>query len=457
MVPHPPLIIPEVGRGEERKIQNTIDAYGRASKMVADMCPDTVVVISPHTTAYFDYFHISPGKSASGSFASFGAPNVSVSVEYDSEFADAISEQALLRGVDAGTLGERVKELDHATLIPLYFLREACGGKLPFKVVRVGLSGMPLAEHYKLGMAIKDASERANRRIAVVASGDLSHVLKAGGPYGYKEEGPIYDDRIMDVMSGAEFGKLFDFGEAFCERAAECGHRSFVIMAGCFDGTVVKAEKLSYEGPFGVGYGVCVFTPDGTGEGRHFLEQYFRGEEAKTEAVKDFEDEYVRLARKSLEAFILRRETIKIPDGLSDELTKRRAGVFVSLKKHGRLRGCIGTIAPTRSSIAEEIIRNAISSSTEDPRFDAVRPDELKELVYSVDVLGEPESIDSLVLLDVVKYGVIVTNGGRRGLLLPNLDGVDTVGEQISIAKQKAGISENEPVKLQRFEVVRHY
>lgn len=457
MVPHPPIIIPEVGRGEERKIEATSNAYEAASEWLIKTRPDTIVITSPHTTAYSDYFHISPGRSASGSLASFGAPGVTVSVDYDSGFADKISELAQADGIEAGTIGERDCKLDHATLIPLYFLRRACGGAIPFKIVRVGLSGMQLSEHYKLGMAISRAAESLDRRVAVVASGDLSHVLKADGPYGYKQEGPQYDRRIMDVMSRAAFGELLKFDDLFCERASECGHRSFVIMAGCFDGLSVKAEELSYEGPFGVGYGVCTFLPGGEEDGRHFLEQYISGEEKRAASLKESEDEYVRLARMSLESYILRREVIKVPDGLADGLTGRRAGVFVSLKKYGRLRGCIGTIAPVRHSVAEEIIRNAISASTEDPRFDAVRPEELPELVYSVDVLGEPERIDSPDQLDVIKYGVIVSNGGRRGLLLPNLDGVDTVEEQISIAKQKAGISKGEPVELQRFEVTRHH
>ncbi|MBR6444695.1 MAG: AmmeMemoRadiSam system protein A, partial [Firmicutes bacterium] len=119
-------------------------------------------------------------------------------------------------------------------------------------------------------------------------------------------------------------------------------------------------------------------------------------------------------------------------------------------------RGCIGTILPTQDSVAEEIIENAVSASTRDPRFDPIRPDELKFLEINVDVLSEPEPIESKDMLDVKRYGVIVTSGGRRGLLLPDLDGVDTVDQQISIAKRKAGIGEDEPVSLQRFEVIRH-
>jgi AmmeMemoRadiSam system protein A len=137
-------------------------------------------------------------------------------------------------------------------------------------------------------------------------------------------------------------------------------------------------------------------------------------------------------------------------------MTKKKAGVFVSLKKHGELRGCIGTIAPVTDSIAEEIIRNAVSACAEDPRFDPVSKDELDELVYSVDLLSPAEPIPSADMLDPVKYGVIVTSGHKRGLLLPNLEGVDTIEQQIEIAMRKAGIHKNESYTLERFEVVRH-
>ena len=148
---------------------------------------------------------------------------------------------------------------------------------------------------------------------------------------------------------------------------------------------------------------------------------------------------------------------IKIPDGLPRGMLEQRAGTFVSLHVDGNLRGCIGTIGPVRGSVAEEIIENAVSAATRDPRFEPVTPAELHYLEYSVDVLGPTEHIDSRDQLDVKRYGVIVTRGGRRGLLLPNLDGVNDVDEQIDIAKRKAGIAAGEEVELERFEVVRHY
>ena len=453
IVPHPPLIIPEIGRGQEKRIQSTIDAYHKAAQRIASWKPDTVVVLSPHTVMYADYFHISPGKGAEGTFARFGAGQVKIRVRYDTEFATLLSREA--RTLPAGTQGERDKALDHGTMIPLWFLNQYT---TDYMVVRAGLSGLPFSKHYRLGQYIKDTAKLLGRRIAVIGSGDLSHKLKPEGPYGFQKEGPEYDARIMDVMGRAAFDQLFDFTEEFCEKAAECGHRSFLIMAGTLDGLEVKAERLSHEGLFGVGYGVCLFEAGGPAPGREFLRQYEEKVRRESESRKRAEDAYVSLARRAAETYVLTGQRIGIPDGLPEEMYSKRAGVFVSLKEEGRLRGCIGTIAPVRGSVAEEIIENAISASTKDPRFPAVEPDELDRLVYSVDVLGETESISSAAELDVKRYGVIVSRGRARGLLLPNLDGVDTVEGQIAIAKRKAGIPEKEQnIRLERFEVVRHH
>ena len=455
MVPHPPLIIPDVGRGQEKAIQATIDAYHEAAKKIASWQPDTVVVLSPHSIMYADYFHISPGTGARGDFGQFRAPQVKIQVQYDTELVEALSQEAEAREIPAGTMGERDSRLDHATMIPLWFLNHYY---TDYKTVRIGLSGLPLSQHYMLGQCIQKAAELCGRNIVVIGSGDLSHKLKEDGPYGFQKEGPEYDSRIMEVMGAAAFDQLFDFTEEFCDKAAECGHRSFVIMAGTLDRLAVKAEKLSHEGTFGIGYGVCTYEVEGRAPERDFLRQYEEkiAEEAKRR--KESEDAYVRLARQTIEAYVGERRQISIPKDLPEEMYESRAGVFVSLKEEGRLRGCIGTIAPVQKNIAEEIIANAISASTKDPRFHPVQPDELDKLVYSVDVLGTPEAITSPDELDVKRYGVIVTKGRKRGLLLPNLDGVDTVEDQITIAKQKAGISTyDDDVQLERFEVVRHF
>lgn len=452
-VPHPPIILPEIGRGEERKIQKTIDAYRTAMKFAAGYHPETIVLTSPHTVMYADYFHVSPGGYAAGSFSDFGAPQVHEEVQYDTEFVSALEALCGKAGVPAGTMGERNKRLDHATMIPLHFFNEFGSG---YKLVRIGLSGLSPQMHYRLGQCIAAAAEQLNRRVVFLASGDLSHKLRDDGPYGFAQEGPEFDRIATEAFARGDFLKLLELDQDFCESAAECGLRSFWIMSGALDRKSVGSRLLSYEGPFGVGYGVAAFRVTGDDPTRNFGEQ-LEADRGKDLAVRRAaEDPYVRLARLSLETYVKTGKYASLPENLPEEMKRTRAGAFVSLKKDGMLRGCIGTIGPTRSSVAEEILCNAVSAAVRDPRFDPVRPEELSQLVYSVDVLGKPEPIASAAQLNPKEFGVIVRRGGRCGLLLPDLAGVDTAQKQIGIARKKAGIGEDEPITLERFRVVRH-
>lgn len=453
IVPHPPLIVREIGKGQELRIQKTIDAYTEVARRIGSLKPDTIIITTPHSILYADYFHLSPGSQAEGSFRDFGAPQVQMTLDYDEELVRSISALAQNAGISAGTRGERNRNLDHGTMVPLYFIRQEYDD---FKLVRISLSGFSPLIHYRFGKCIAQAIAQTDKKVVIVASGDLSHKLKKDGPYGLSKEGPVFDREVTEAMADGDFLKFMTFEESFCESAAECGLRSFTIMAGALDGKAVKSELLSYEGPFGVGYAVAAFETMGDDETRHFEDQYEKKEKEKIESLKAAEDPFVRLARQSLEHYVKNNERIVRPSGLSAELTEKRAGVFVSLKMEGRLRGCIGTIAPTTACIADEIIQNAVSSGTEDYRFSPVLKQELPRLVYSVDVLGDPEPIASTKELDAKRYGVIVSLRGRRGLLLPNLEGIETPEQQVKIALQKAGISAHEHYSMERFEVVRH-
>ena len=453
MVPHPPMIVPQVGRGSEKQVAETIRSYEAVAAEIAAIRPETVIVTSPHAVMYADWFHISPGKEARGDFGRFGAPEASFRETYDAELVQRICALAKEAGFPAGTEGEKDRRLDHGTMVPLYFIEQRYKD---FRLVRTGLSGLSLTEHYAFGQIIQRAVEETGRKVVLVASGDLSHKLQEYGPYGFAKEGPEYDERIMDAAGRAAFGEMLAFDEHFCEKAAECGHRSFVIMAGALDGLEVEAKAYSHEDVTGVGYGICSFHPKGKSEDRRFLAKYRAEREEKLNARRAAEDPYVRLARETVETYVTERRTPEIPEGLPEEMERERAGVFVSLHKDGALRGCIGTFLPTRENIAREIVSNAVSAATRDPRFDPVRPEELKWLEISVDVLSKPERISGTDQLDVKRYGVIVSGGGRRGLLLPDLDGVDTVEEQVDIARCKGGIPEGAPLTLERFEVKRH-
>lgn len=454
IVPHPPIIIPEIGRGQEIKTQKTLDAYEEVAKRVEKLQPDTIVLTTPHSIIYSDYIHLSPGRKADGSFRDFGASNVKMAVDYDEELVQAIISKAEEKGISAGTKGERSKLLDHGTMVPLYFVNQRY---TRYKLVRIGLSGLSLLTHYEFGHSIAMAVQESDKRVVLIASGDLSHKLKEDGPYGLSREGPIFDEEITEAMAVGDFLKFLSFDENFCDAAAECGLRSFIIMAGALDGKAVKSELLSYEGPFGVGYSVAAYEITGDDANRHFGKSYEQVEEINLINLKQNEDRYVSLARQALEHYVRTDRKMSRPEDLPEELTANRAGVFVSLKMDGRLRGCIGTIFPFTQSIADEIIRNAVLSGTEDPRFEPVREEELPKLVYSVDVLGKVVHISSIEELDTKRYGVIVRTRDKSGLLLPNLVGVDSPVEQVNIALRKAGIAYDEEYEMDRFEVVRHH
>lgn len=429
VMPHPPIIFPEIGKGEEVKIQKTIDACREVARRIAELKPDTIVLTSPHSVMYEDYIHISPGKEARGDMSRYNAPQISVQAQYDEDFVRNLEVAAKAAGVPAGTRGARENDLDHATVIPLHFLKER---QISYRLVRIGISGLSPDKHFKLGRCIAKVAKESGKRVVFLASGDLSHKLTKEGPYGYAKEGPKFDRMVTEAFRTSDFNGLMNLPTSVSEPAGECGLRSFMIMAGALEGVETEGKLLSYEGPFGVGYAVASFIP------------------------KTKRDPYVRLAQYAAENFVKSGKRVLLPDWVPTEMKQRRAGVFVSIKKNGQLRGCIGTIGPTTGSIAEEIMRNAVASSVEDPRFVPIHQNELSDLTFSVDVLGEPEPVDAVYKLDVKRYGVIVSNGPRRGLLLPNLEGVDTVEEQLAIALRKAGIGDNEGFSIERFEVVRH-
>lgn len=425
MVPHPPLIVHEVGNGREEQIKKTLDSYLEIAKQIGELKPDTIIVSSPHAPFYNDYFYLPSDERAMGSFSNFGASAVKFDIPYDNELIEKIEKISKEKNFPCGRIKSN-ESLDHGTMVPLYFVNKYLSN---YKLVVVGLSNISLEKNYEMGEIINEATSNLDRKVVYIASGDLSHKLKEDGPYGFIKEGPLYDERIIEVMSNAKFDELLKFDLDFLDKAAECGHRSFIMMSGFLKNIKVIPKFYSHEDVTGVGYGICSYYPT---------------------------DPYIELAKKTIETYIKDDKIIDIPLDTPKELLDNKSAVFVSIHKNGYLRGCIGTIIPTTKCVAQEIINNAINASTEDPRFDPVTVDELKDLEINVDVLTLPEDIDDKTMLDPKKYGVIVRSGLKRGLLLPDLEGVDTIDEQISIAKQKAGINDNEKIELQRFEVIRH-
>ena len=461
--PHPPIIVGEVGKGSEVKAQATIDAVEEAAKRIAELKPDTILIITPHGNLFSDAITINGDALLDGSLVNFGAPQVKLELDNDLELVQEISIHADEKDIMAIAIDKEVRKsyrvengLDHGALVPLYFIHKLYQD---FKLVHITYSMLPHEEHYRFGMAIGQAVEKLNRNTVIICSGDLSHKLTKDAPAGYSPKGAEFDEEYIEIIKQGAVNKLLSMNCELTEAAGECGLRSTVLMYGILDGCETKGEVLSYEGPFGVGYCVAQLhlnCGNRKNDNSEVLQDYINDKKKRLHETRSKEDSYVSLARNTIESYI-RTETLPgFNEKLPPELLQNKAGVFVSLKKHGELRGCIGTIAPTTDNIAQEIIQNAVSASTKDPRFYPVEVDELDELEYSVDVLGKPEAIGSASELDVYRYGVIVRNGSKSGLLLPNLEGVDTIEQQLDIVLQKAGIAKGENYKMERFEVIRH-
>lgn len=461
VVPHPPIMVPEVGGREVEKVRDTIDAMFELAKRIKTTAADTLVFISPHSSAFRDAIALNCSSRLTGSLANFRASSVRFEYENDKELVDEITKLCEVEGISTIKLDDSIAmrfdinlSLDHGVMVPLYFLKEE-GINLPLVVISVAM--LPLDELYKFGMIIEKASNALGRRVALMASGDLSHRLKPGAPAGYDPVGAEFDQRIIDCLKEANAKELMSLPRDLVERAGECGYRPIIMMMGALHGKKVKPEVLSYEAPFGVGYVVASFEIEDETSCSVCSRGIVESENGSCyESNKNF---IVNIARKALESYVLgKKEELEQLLNLKDipEEFKRRAGTFVSIKKNGKLRGCIGTVFPQRMNIVEEVVHNAISAGVNDPRFYPVKPEELDELEYSVDVLGEPEAISSIEELDPKKYGVIVTSGAKRGLLLPDLEGINTPEEQVYIAMQKAGISPGEKISLERFEVKRY-
>jgi MEMO1 family protein len=456
-MPHPPIIIPEVGRGEEEKIKNTYDACESIGREIAEIKPEVIIVVTPHGTMFSDAIALSFENSISGSLKQFGAPEVSMKFDIDMDLTQEImvrADKSNIQTISAtgSTLKQygREYELDHGVIVPLYFVESKYNS---FKLVHITYGGLTPIQLYKFGKLIKEAVEESYKNVVFIGSGDLSHRLKDEGPYDYSPYGEKFDKEIISLLKKGDAVGVFNINPEMIENAGECGLRSYYIMLGAMDGYEIKGELLSYEGTFGVGYAVMRFELK-KGD-RDILSEITKEKREKYNKRVSNEDVYVRLARESLTHYLIEGNYMDVPSYVTEEMLNTKRGVFVSLKKFGALRGCIGTILPVTESVAKEILQNAVSAGEGDPRFGNVSVEELEDIIFSVDVLTQPK-VALKEELNPKKFGVIVKSGVRSGVLLPDLEGVDTIEQQISIVLDKAGILPNEDYSIEMFQVNRH-
>ena len=428
IAPHPPIMVPEVGGDAIADVRDSITGMQLLTERLISSGAETLVLISPHAPLEAESFVAYSGPSISGDFRNFRAPTTSFEIDVDMELLEAISTEASTSNYIIHPLDEQM--LDHGTAVPLYFLlKYGWSGK----VVALGYSFLSNSDHLAFGECVRRAVEKRGKRVAFVASGDLSHRLNPQAPAGYNPRAQIFDDEVVEALRDNSPQKIVDIDHGLRRLAGECGYRSMLVAIGAIKDSVPECEVISYEAPFGVGYMVAQLI----------------------NSPRNVED-LPAIARRAVETFV--REG-KLPQlGLSNStLLQQPAPCFVSLKTNdGDLRGCIGTIEPCQQSLAEEIVANAVNAAMKDPRFQPVEECELDNLRYSVDVLMPAEET-TFAGLDPRTYGVIVEdeNGDRRGLLLPDIAGVDSARQQVDIAARKAGIPTGVPVRLFRFKVER--
>ncbi len=431
-------MVPEVGRDAIAEVRNSIDAMAELTERVIASGAETVVLISPHAPLEANAFIAYDGPQLFGDFANFRAPTATIHAELDDELLNEITRAA--SEDELVVLRIKGHDLDHGTAVPLYFLqRNGWRGR----VIALGYSFLSKEDHVRFGKCIRQAIEKIGRRVAFIASGDLSHRLRRDAPAGYNPDAHLFDEEVLAAIRTCSTSRIVDIDQEMRRMAGECGYRSMLVAIGVAQGGTENCEVISYEAPFGVGYLVAQLA--GTGD-----LPAANDESTAQPAIP-------ALARLTVENFTTSGKIIDTPKDQQD-LLSARAGCFVSIKtRDGELRGCIGTIDPVKDTLAEEIILNAISAATRDPRFSPVRADELPNLKYSVDVLSVPEPCTADDL-DPKIYGIIVEdeNGLRRGLLLPNLPGINTTSRQIELASRKAGIPLNTPVRLFRFRAERY-
>jgi len=473
--PHPPIIIPTIGSPSDLKlVSKTIEGMTNLAKIFAEAKPQTVLVISPHGPVDFNQFSVVNSPVLAGHFYNFGDFQTELIFKNDQKLIGEIEKEAQKESIPLRSI--KIKELDHGSLVPLYYLSQ---GLPNIKVVPLAYSYLDLEAHFKFGKILQKAISggQSSGNYGIITSGDLSHRLTPDAPAGYSPRGKEFDKLLIDLLEKKGAEEILKIDPSLVEEAGECGYRSIIILLGALDGLNYKSEILSYEGPFGVGYLVANFKipPKQNPEQKQAL---YGGRQIRYGARKM--NPYVSLAKLAVETYVSEDKIISSSNDLPaapsgeprlwrEEFLKRKAGTFVTIEKAGSLRGCIGTYLPTKENIAQEIIQNAIAAATEDYRFGSIQKEELPYLSYTVYILSEPELVKDISGLNPKKYGIIVKtapiissqktdvifNGHfstKTGLLLPDLEGVDTVEKQISIACQKGGVDpQKERIIIYRF------
>ncbi len=440
LMPHAPILVQGVGRERLAEAKATAEAMATVAEHAVASRPDTIVLISPHSPRQPGAFGIWQTPRLRGSLASFGSPEDRVDLPLDQIFADRLIREAERRRLK--TWGITRNPLDHGALVPLCYL-VAARWSGPTVILSLNYPGEGQLD--ELGQTIVATAQALHRRIAIIASGDMSHRLTPSAPGGYHPDAHRFDEAFIARLRDGAFNRLQRIDATLQEEAGEDVLESTVVAVAAANYRTDGHKVLSYEGPFGVGYGVAILFEPAAGATADA-----GGREEAAPSVSRYEDLPAVARRAVQEALAHGADTP--PFQAAGILAERRA-VFVTLRTvKGELRGCRGRLAPKENDLVRETWQSAVAAAFHDFRFPPMTAAELPEVTFSVTVLGELEPVVSHESLDPAVYGVVVASvDGRKGVLLPAIAGIDSVKQQLAIARQKAGIDPEEWVKLQRF------
>ena len=416
---HPPILLPEVGGAESQRVQATAHAMQELDAILVAAPATLAIVISPHSPSSMTSLPVRRATRVGGDLARFRAPQVRIEADVDLDLASKLVADGQRAGF-ALTWAED-SELDHGVVVPLHLLPRTMKSK---HCVFLGVSGWPLQRFLAFGGWLQQWLQ--HRGAILIASGDLSHRLTPDAPYGFRPEGPVFDRLVIDALRGHDWQRIEGVDPDLVEEAGECGLRPLAILLGAARAAGLTSQVLSYEGPFGVGYPVVAFTG--------------------ARVALDIQD----LGRRAIETYLRSHQLIEPPEPIPMEWQAPSAA-FVTLRKNGAMRGCVGSTRPTEATAAHELIRYAIASAVRDPRFHPVRLDEVPLLSIRVQLLDPAEPITDITRIDPKTDGIIVRSGDRQALLLPGIDEIVTPEQQLRAACQKAGIDRHAALQVERF------